>query len=233
MRKSRKIALIFLAGLAIALAMIFPIAFRAGSLYWAKHSAHRIFDKFSPEETRNLNATPTRVVLPAFKQEEQIVEAIRFQGYLIRVPRPISREESARNTLLTYPGFQVRIMRPWSLAAIDAAARQRHFKDFFDEQDACYHTRLDELDAQRDLPSFKRYLELLIEKPAGALCLEEFQRPDIAGFILDDPPRKRKVIELYLPQFHVSCGVWFVATGGLTLNDIHEYLSVLKFDPIQ
>ncbi len=215
----------------IGLGAAFPFAFRAGSLYWAKHSARKIFSQFPQDSRRNLNATPMDVVLPESNPDTRSVENVRLKSYSIRIPRPTSRQENPKNVLLTYPRFQARILAPFSLAESDGAARQLHYHDFFDQMSACYHTRLDELDDQRDLPSLRRFVLLISIKPDRVPCLEEFQRPDMRGFLLDNVPgENRKTAEIYLPQFHAGCGVWFIDTGGLTLNDIHQYLAALRFE---
>ena len=102
---------------------------RTASLYWAKASARRTIGKFSPEELRFLNATPTSVELPAMTLDSGRHETVQLGGYEFQVPRPTSHADNPSSILLVYPRYEVRIRRPFLTARSDSVARQLHFKD--------------------------------------------------------------------------------------------------------
>lgn len=218
MTKAKKSIVIVAAALVIACA-ISPFAWHAGTLYWAKSSARRALAKFTPEERRNLNVTPTLLVLPDFDADKQAVETVKLGDYEIRIPRPIKCINGSENVRLTYPRCQVAILHPFPVA-----------ESAFDEMSAVHHARFGDLDNLRDLPSVKRYLSLMAAKLGNVACGEEFKRADVKGFILSPTSGgKRTVVEIFLPRNHSGSGVWFTDTGGLTPEDVHDFLSVLRF----
>ena len=213
-----------LAAIAVVLAAFIaagPRIWRTGALYWAKISARRIFNNMKPDERRNLNATPTLIVLPDFQPGKQIIETMKIGEYLARIPKPLSSVVDTKKLRLNYLGFHVFMLSPIFLG-----------KDTFDEWSVAYHTRLDDLDLQPDIPSIHRYLLLMAVKPSLTSVAEEFQRPDLRGFVFA-PLHDRINVETFIPATGRGCGVWFIDTGGLKMNDVHEFIAVLHFDKME
>jgi hypothetical protein len=243
----RSLLLISLLALAAILAAS-PYAWRSARLIYAKHSARKIFDGYSPKERANLNVTPKQIVLPHVDTSVDDVGSADLGDYIVRFPRAEKSAEPVANSSnrgtthpaiarsapvgirLAYPRFSVIILVPHSTSTEDLNAQQLQFKDSFDMLSACYHARLDELDAQHDLPSLKRYLLLMSAKPARTACIEEFERGDLRGFILA-PLVQCTVAEVSITGPHAGCGVLFYDQGGMTIDDVHQFLAVLRFTP--
>jgi len=193
-----------------------PGFYRAGALAWAKWSARRTMKNLTPEEVAILNSTPVLIQLPQVHPNALAIEAVEVGDYSVNVPKAVSHKKQHRSMILEYSSFRVFILPPFSLAVFDAAARQLNFKNEFDEESASRHTRWQDLDAQADLPSLRRFLMLIAMKPSAMICREEFVDADRSGFI---------------PKDHLGCGLIFTDEGGLKEDDIREYLAVVKFAP--
>jgi hypothetical protein len=233
MFRSRKIALGLLVTVLVALAVGTPHILRAGALYWAKSSARQTISKFTPEERRILNVTPVAVELPSTQLDSRLLDTVEIGGYVFWIPRPTTHAytPSGKSIILTYPQYQAIIRAPFSIAPNDALAKQLHFKDWFDQTSATYHARLDDLDAQRDLSSVRRFLFLIADKPNLNPCREEFIRGDLRGFIFDPiPTDKRTVVEIFLPKSQTGLGVW-ITGRDVTRANVHDFLSVLQIHP--
>ncbi len=192
-------------------------------------------NKLPADERQYLNAIPARIELTAAAAESDLVDTLDFGDSVIQVPRPMSRSDpSPRSIALNYRRYKVIILHPTSTAEGDALARQLHFKNLFEEFSAANHTRLDDLDAQPDLASLKRFLLLISLKLENVGCREEFTRGDICGFVIAPfAARQRTVVEVFVPASQKSFGLWFYDQGGLTPDDIHEFLRALRFVPKQ
>jgi hypothetical protein len=118
------------------------------------------------------------------------------------------------------------------LSQEDALAQKLHFQDCYAFKWTSYHARLDDLDAQPDLASLQLFLALISTKPVRTYVAEEFDRPDMRGFILAPiPGEKMTVVGAFLTPAHAGTGVWIIDTGGVTSDDIHQFLAALRFDP--
>lgn len=231
MTRRKTILLAVLVASLVAITAGFPVAWRAGALLWAKHSARQRFARMSPEVREILNATPAQVVLPDIDPRTQLRDSAVLGDYLVRFPEPRARDNGGPKHLrLIYSRFQVLVLPPFSIAEADAIARGLGFKDDFDLESTSRHTRIDDLDAQRDLPSLRHYLLLMSLKPNGARCLEEFAGADLRGYAIARANSKLTICVIDMPQTHLAAGVWFLDTGGLTTNDIHEFLAVLRLE---
>ena len=233
--RRRKIILAIAVVILAAGAIAGPHAWRAGALYWAKSSARRTLNKLPADTRRNLNATPTRIELTATVPDRNPIDSVEFKDDVIHVLRPTSRSNpSPRSVALNYPRYKVIILRPTSTAEGDALAQQLHSRCFFEEFSAANHTRLDDLDAQPDVPSVKRFLLLMSLKLENIGCHEEFTCGDICGFIIAPlGAGKRTVVEVFVPAPQKTFGLWFYDDGGLTMDDIHDFLRALRFVPKQ
>ena len=211
-----------------------PVAWRAGAMAYLRSMARHKFAALSPETRVDLNATPTMVALPRFDADERPTDVLEMGTYTVRVPRALTRRNKGKLVLLTYPRFRAWLLPPFSVTAADAAARQLHFRDGFDYVSSACHIRLDDMDAQPDLPSLKRFLLLISEKLASKGCAEEFEGADLRGFVLTNGPiGKRAVAQIYVPSIHAGCGIHFEDKGGLTVDDVHEFLAALRIDSRQ
>ena len=211
-----------------------PVAWRAAALAFVKSKARHTFGKLSPESRTNLNAIPARVALPRFDADERPTDVVEIGTYTIRVPRALARQSKGKLVVLTYPRYRATLRPPFSLAASDAAARQLQFQDTFDQFSAVYHTRLDDLDTQPDLRSVRRFLLLISVKGDAMRCAEEFKCADLRGFILASiGGSRRAVADIFVPSIHAGCGIHFEDEGGLTLTDVHDFLSSLRLDARQ
>jgi len=226
-----KVFLLVLVAVLAASATFALLERRPLELAWAKASARRAIGKFSPQVRKNLNIIPVQVDLPPPDDELNPAQTIKLGEYVIRVPRPDSSAQQGRSVLLTYSRHQVRILIPRATVRADAAARQFGFKSMFDFESAIYHTRLDDLNAQPDLTSLKRYLMLLMEKASETYAREQFRCGDLRGFILNPLPGKaRTTIEVDDPTLQTGFGVWITDNGGLSDDELHRFLQVLRVD---
>jgi hypothetical protein len=218
-----------------AAAIAGPHAWRAGALYWAKASARRTMNKLPEDVRRNLNQIPTRIELTDIARDGVPIERLDFKNDTIHVLRPLSRSNPSPTSIaLNYPRYKVIVLHPASTIEGDALAPELHCKNLFEELSAAYHTRADDLDAQPDLPALKRYLLLISLRLQTTGCREEFTRGDISGFIIGPfEADKRTVAEVFVPASQKTFGIWFYDQGGLTLDDIHEFLRALQFIPKQ
>jgi hypothetical protein len=234
MTKRRTIVLSLLVAVLMTFALAAPSIWRTASLYWAKSSARRTISKFTPEERQFLDATPTSIKLPSVKLDAGLLETAQLGGYVFRVPRPASFDDKSPSILLVYPRYEVRILRPFSTALIDAGANKLHYKNTFDQFSATYRTRLNDLDAQPDLASLRRFFLLISEKPNRTFCREGFTAGELCGFVMAPVPvEERSLLEEFIPASQLGCGVWFVDRGGLTQADVHEFLAALRIKAMQ
>jgi hypothetical protein len=214
------------------IAAMTPVFYRAGALAWAKWSARRTMKDLTPEQIAILNSTPVLIQLPQVHPDAQAIETVEGGDYLVDVPKAISHKKQHRSMILEYSGFRVFILPPFSLAVFDTAARQLNFKNEFDEEAASRHTRWQELDAQPDLPSLRRFLMLIAMKPSARICREEFVDADRSGFIDGTRPGRHEMsTQIFVPKDHLGCGLIFTDQGGLKESDLQEYLAVVKFAP--
>lgn len=228
-KRRRTILVVVIACIAVAASS--PYVWRAAALQWAKHSARRTMSKLTADEIQILNITPAPVTLPKPAAAEDHLVRIGFGSYTLKVPQPDSHSNRSKVLLLDYPRFQVIVFPPFSATELNRLAVQAHFKDAFDEQAAAYHTRWDQLDAQPDLPSLRRFLSLIAQKISRTACTEQFERPDLRGLIFaPDPPKGDTVVEVYVPQLQALCGLHFVDRKQMSLDDIHQFLALLQFE---
>jgi hypothetical protein len=214
------------------IAAMTPGFYRAGALAWAKWSARRTMKNLTPEEVAILNSTPVLIQLPQVHPNALAIEAVEVGDYSVNVPKAVSHKKQHRSMILEYSSFRVFILPPFSLAVFDAAARQLNFKNEFDEESASRHTRWQDLDAQADLPSLRRFLMLIAMKPSAMICREEFVDADRSGFIDGTKSGRHEMsTQIYIPKDHLGCGLIFTDEGGLKEDDIREYLAVVKFAP--
>lgn len=226
---------VFLFVLLAVLAVVATIALlgrRPLELAWAKASARRAIGKFSPQVRKNLNIIPVQVDLPPLDDDPNLTQTIDLGEYEIQVPRPDSSAQQGRSVLLTYSRYQVRVLIPRATVRADAAAKQFGFKSVFDFESAIYHTRLDDLNAQPDLTSLKRYLMLQTGKVSETYAREQFRCGDLRGFVLNPLPGKaRTTIEVDDPSLETGFGVWITDNVGLSEDELHRFLQVLRVEP--
>lgn len=226
-----KVFLFVLVALLAVLATFALLERRPLGLAWAKASARRAIGKFSPQVRKNLNIIPVQVDLPPLDNDSNLAQTIRLGEYVIQVPRPDSSVQQGRSVLLTYSHYQIRVLIPRPTVLADAAAKQFGFKSMFDLESAIYRTRLDDLDAQPDVTSLKRYLMLLMEKVSETYAREQFRCSDFRGFILNPLPGKaRTTIEVDDPSLEIGFGVWITDDGGLSEDELHQFLQVLRVE---
>jgi hypothetical protein len=228
MHKARKTILVVLFIALAALVVLTPYAVRTIGFHWAKSSVRRTFDKFTPEECRNLNAVPTAIVLPPTELNSTALDQLDLGDFTLRIPRP-TRIDKKKSVLLAYPQYEVRIMRPTSTKQLDDVTRQLHFTDGFGEFSAAYHTRLSDLDNVHDRDALRRFT-LLIDLRGVIRCREEFTRGDLRGFVVDSFPGGGKgiVAEVFQPSSQMGLGIWFTGDYGASLEHVHEFLSALE-----
>jgi hypothetical protein len=228
-KRLRTILIVLIA--CIGMAASSPYVWRAGALRWAKHSARRTMSKLTADEIQNLNTVPTPINLPKPSLGDDQLASIRFGAYTLKVPQPDSHSTRSKVLVLDYPRFQVIVFPPFSATEFNRLAVQAHFKDAFDQQAAAYHTRWDQLDAQPDLPSLRRFLSLIAQKISRIACTEQFERPDLRGLIFArEPPKGATVVDVYVPQLQALCGLHFADRKQMSLDDIHEFLGALQFE---
>jgi hypothetical protein len=230
MRKSQKIVLSICLAVLVGLGALLPYLGRVIRLYWAKSSALRTINKFTPGQRRILDAVPTAIVLPPTELKPAMLEQLELGDFTLQIPRP-TQIDKQKSVVLTYPQYEVRILRPFSTAPLDAVARQLQFQDGFAEFCAAYHTRLSDFDALRDPESVRRFM-LLINLRGVTRCREEFTRGDLRGFILDPQPGETLiVVGLFQSSSRTSRGLWFTDHDGASLAHVHEFLSALEIKP--
>src|SRR6476620_3298214 len=147
-----------------AIAITSPFAWRAGSLFWAKSRARKVFESYTPNDRLILDQTPAPIAFPPLELDDSRRDSVDLQGYRFDFPKAVLRREKPPSVLLEYERYQVMIRPPFDLAATDALAKRHHFLDTFDEYSAAYHLKLADLDAQPDLESLRRYLLLFAQK---------------------------------------------------------------------
>ena len=232
MNRRTKVFLFVLVAVLAVLATIALLERRPLELAWAKASASRAIGKFSPQVRKNLNIVPLQVDLPPLDNDPNLTQATSLGEFVIQVPRPDSLAQQGRSVLLIYSRYHVRILTPRATVRADAAARQFGFKSMFDFESAIYHTRLDDLNAQPDLTSLKRYLMLLMEKASETYAREQFRCGDLRGFVLNPlPGQARTTIDVDDPSLQTGFGVWITDNGGFSDAELHRFLQVLRVEP--
>jgi len=231
MSKTRKLALCFLVAFAVAIAAASPSMWRAGSLWWMRSKAWRWVDRLPPDLRASLDRTPTLITLPAPQAVDQLDDTATIGDYIVHFPPAILRDDTAKFVRLTYPGYMVVLFPPRSTIELDSAAREMQFSSFCEERLAILHARPNDLDAQKDLASLKKVLLLLYEKAAAIDRVEEFERPDMNGFIFwRANGGNHSAADIVLPANRAGCPIWFIDEGRLTLDGVHHYLASLRFE---
>jgi hypothetical protein len=187
--------------------------------------------KLTAEEIRILNITPTSITLPKPAVTDDRLVGIAFGSYILRVPQPDSQTTRSKVLFLDYPRFQVIVFPPFSATELNRLAIQAHFKDAFDQKAAAYHTRWDQLDAQPDLSSLRRFLLLISQRMSRTACTEQFERPDLRGLIFaPDQSNGDTAVEVYSPPLQALCGVHFNDRKQMSLTDVHQFLASLRIE---
>lgn len=210
-----------------------PFIFHAAALRWAKYPARRKMSDLPPRVIQNLNTVPAVVTLPDTPLDPAQVSTFELGNYSVRVPKPHSQSRGETILRLTYPRFEVFILMPRSEAQMDDLARQMQCKDYFDMQSAIYHTRWSDLDAQRDLPSLRRFLLTISEKGGNIACTEQFEGARLRGFIFAPEERGTRLTLTEMRATHIGCGIHFSdRKRKMTIADVHQFLSVFDIKPI-
>lgn len=235
MAKKYKILLTIGAVFLAMAAFCWPYASHSIALYWARRSAHRTFDKLAPEAREALNLTPVSVELPRVTDGEPR-ESASLGKYLIQFPRPVtSTKDADRGTefiLLRYSQFQVRIVQPSLNDSENSSAHELQFKDAFDMYSTASHTRLDDLDHQPDLPSLRRFAQIIELKMILPTFCEQFEADDKRGFVIDRTHgTKRQLADVFVPRLDADCIIVF-DEGDFALVDVNRYLSQIRFSTI-
>lgn len=214
----------------IAIGAMTPFVWKAGVLRWAKFSAQRKFSALSVEERRILNTVSVRVTLVPRRLDPADAEIFAIEDNVFQVPRSTASSvaDDQKSMSLSYDSeFKLRVRRPFPLPH-DPVLAQLGMKDEFELDSTTYKTRLDDFEIQADLPALKRHLLFVSMKPNRVPCAEEFECGDLRGFIYEyDKRDKRILVTVYFNKLDRACGLWFDNLGGLTTEDVHQYLTVL------
>jgi hypothetical protein len=229
------IALAF--GLALSLAG--PMALRSCALWWAKRSALRIINDFSPEVREHMNSVPKVVHLVPTLGDERRMGREQIGSFIVEFPPADSRERVKSSLQLKYARFKVNVRNPVALATEDALARMLQYPDYFAMTSAAYNLRLNEIDAAGDLDTLHRRVHLLILKmdlSGGALetNFEQYDCGDTRGFVVPSRPNANgRLIYVFVYPNGVNCAfpLWFFGQQPMDLRDVHSFIEAVRFRP--
>jgi hypothetical protein len=217
-----------------------PLSYRPIALYWAKHNAHNVFANLSAEERLAMNTTPAAIVLPPVKPGAKKLEIIEIHSrdgdpLFLRCPAPESREITDGTWHLVYPQFEIFLLNPGSTVSLDAETQRLVHKNYFDFDSAANHARLDDIDAQPDLPALEHLLILLGTRAVRATpdtFWAEFRQSDRCGWIMASDAQKSGVhAVINFLDTHMGTGVMFVNQSGVAVDDVQSFLATMLIEP--
>jgi len=222
----------------IVVAVLSPVMWRAARLAFAKASIRRMLGSLTVQEQQNLNATPTLIFLPSPQLNDGSTQIFTIGRYSIQVPKPIAYATISKCLKLTYARFHIIVLPPSDVLEGDSLARQLNFKNYFALEDAAYHSRPADVNAQSDMDALTREqalieIKLQIVDAALTQCFEEFDRGNLRGFILGpnhNALNSPTIVELSVQDPNVVAGIWFSTNGRVRMpaDQIHQFLSVLE-----